>query len=119
MLNIKFNNICLANKIVPNCVNVTVNNMSSATQHTKRKVEIMWIREEIQCLYSKKQELNTELYQLHLELSNHVKYQLFFEELTHKVRTYTGAIIEKKQKTEEKKLPKMLNQKASNTTEHH
>lgn len=48
---------------------LNINNGSKATLRTKKRLEIMWVKEDIEYLYGKKIELNKELYRSHLVFS--------------------------------------------------
>ena len=61
-LHIKFNKKCLVNKVIPKYANIRIKNTSNTAVKIKERAEIMWIKEEIKCLYAKKSNLNFRLY---------------------------------------------------------
>jgi len=65
--NIYFNRQCLnKKKIIPKYVNIKVANTSPAARTTK-KAQLIRIKEEIRMLYKKKDNLNRDLYRVHLQ----------------------------------------------------
>ncbi|XP_049831381.1 uncharacterized protein LOC126272518 [Schistocerca gregaria] len=69
-LNIKFNKKCLSAQITPNYIKVKINSKTNTAKIVKAKCEIMWLKTEIKMLYKKKELLNKQLYNLHLQLGN-------------------------------------------------
>jgi hypothetical protein len=54
-------------KIIPKYVNIKVANTSPAAQTTKKKAQLIRIKEEIRMLYKKKDNLNRDRYRVHLQ----------------------------------------------------
>ena len=68
--NIYFNQECLKNKLIPTYAKLKFPNASPATKYTQQKVTGMRIKDEIKFLHAKKQQLNQQMYYLHLTLAN-------------------------------------------------
>jgi hypothetical protein len=69
-LNIYFNKQCLIKKVTPNYAKCKIPQTSPASNYTRRKIHNIRIKDEIRFLYKKKQKLNTDLYNIHLEATN-------------------------------------------------
>ncbi|XP_049842672.1 uncharacterized protein LOC126293473, partial [Schistocerca gregaria] len=108
-LNIQFNKNCLANKIIPDYIKNSVNSMSSAPKKVKKKVEILWLKQEIRELYTKKQSLNTELYQTHLDLANKFTVPAYFDEITNREKAYVQKVMQEKREKQNRKLNRIIN----------
>lgn len=67
---IKFNKNCFTEKVIPNFINVKINNSSKSAQRAKRNCEIFWLKSEIRLHYKKTDMITKQLYQLHFELCN-------------------------------------------------
>ena len=67
---IYFNKQCLARKLTPTHARIKVPNTSPAHLHTKHKASVMRIKDEVRYLHSKKKNLNTHIYDLHLQLAD-------------------------------------------------
>jgi len=67
---IYFNRQCLKKKLTPTYARIKIPNTSPATKFTQQKVTNIRIKDEIKYLHSKKQKLNTQIYNLHLTLAN-------------------------------------------------
>jgi len=67
---IYFNRQCLKRKLTPAYAKIKIPNTSPACKHTQHKVTTMRIKDEIKYLHTKKQELNANTYQLHLNLAH-------------------------------------------------
>jgi hypothetical protein len=65
--NIYFSRQCLNRKLVPNYANIKVPSTSPASKTTSQKIHIIRIKDEIKFLYKKKQQLNKDLYHIHLK----------------------------------------------------
>lgn len=121
ILNIKFNRICLSHNVIPNFIHVNVNSMSPAAQRAKHKAEIIWLKQEIKYLHTKKQELNVELYKIHLELGNHIKISDILNDLMNTVKQNTEQLIKTKWEKQQQKINTLLkhsnNVKNRNTTQ--
>jgi len=68
--NICFNKQCLKKQLTPSYANIKVPNTSPAYKHTQKKLPTIRLKDKIGYLYSKKQQINLQLYQLHLTLAN-------------------------------------------------
>jgi hypothetical protein len=68
--NIYFNRQCIARNLIPKYVERKIPNTSPAARRTKRKTQTQRIRDEMKFLYAKKQNVNYQLYQLHLQISS-------------------------------------------------
>jgi hypothetical protein len=68
--NIVFNKECLAKKITPNYAKINLKPVDDAAKTTIQKAERIRIKQEIKFLYKMKQNLNEQLFQLHLFLAN-------------------------------------------------
>ena len=68
--NIYFNRQCLKRELTPNYANIKIPNTSPARKHTQQKIPVIRIKDEIRYLYSKKQELNQQIFHLHLALAH-------------------------------------------------
>jgi len=67
---IYFNRQCLKKKLTPRYANIKIPNTSPATKFAQQKVTNIRIKDEIKYLHTKKQKLNTQIYNLHLTLAN-------------------------------------------------
>jgi hypothetical protein len=69
---IHFNKTCLAHKITPKYANIKIKTSthSEAAKITEKQVRTLRIKNEIKYLYTKKQQLNKQLYALHIEVAN-------------------------------------------------
>jgi hypothetical protein len=68
--NIYFNKQCIKKQLTPSYTRIKLPNTSPAHKNTQKKVPIIRIKYEIKLLYSKKQQLNSQIYHLHLLLAN-------------------------------------------------
>ena len=64
-----FNKQCLKRSLTPSYANIKVPNTSPAYRYTQQKIPNTRIKDEVRYLYSKKQQLNQQIYRLHLYLS--------------------------------------------------
>jgi hypothetical protein len=67
---IYFNRQCLKKQLTPKYANIKIPNTSPAHKYTQQKAATMRIKDEIKYLYSKKQDLNQQIYHLHLSLAH-------------------------------------------------
>ena len=65
-----FNQQCLKRKLTPAYAGIKISNTSLACKCTLHKATNMRIRDEIKFLYTKKQQLNYQIYHLHLLLAD-------------------------------------------------
>ena len=68
--NIKFNKTCLKKNLIPRYAHINIPEYNEAAIKTKAKAQISRIKNEIQFLYKKKEQLNTQLYCKHLHNAN-------------------------------------------------
>jgi hypothetical protein len=68
--NILFNKQCITENIIPAYATLEISRTSSAATTIQRKVQTLRIKEEIKFLYLKKEHLNRELYNTHLQAAN-------------------------------------------------
>jgi hypothetical protein len=66
---IYFNKQCLTKKIIPKYASIKIPTTSIAAHTTQKKVSLIIIKEEIKFLYTKKEQLNKELYKIHLKVA--------------------------------------------------
>ena len=64
-----FNKQCLAKNITPKYANIKVTATSKAAHTTQKRVSVIRIKDEIKFLYMKKDQLNKQLYQVHLKVA--------------------------------------------------
>jgi hypothetical protein len=62
-----FNKQCLNENIVPNYANIKIPTTSQAAYTTQKKISSIQIKDEIKFLQVKKDKLNKQLYQIHLQ----------------------------------------------------
>ena len=67
--NIYFNKQCLQHNLTPQYTKITIPETSPAAIHTQRKVNKIRIKDEIKFQYLKKEQINEQLYNLHLQLT--------------------------------------------------
>ena len=67
--NIYFNKQCQKHKLTPNYIKIKINNTNTASQKTLKQAQKLWIKNEINELYKKKNNLTLDIYKLHLELA--------------------------------------------------
>jgi phage terminase Nu1 subunit (DNA packaging protein) len=69
---IHFNKTCLAHKIIPKYANIKIKTAahSEAARLTEKQTRTLRIKNEIKYLYKKKQQLNKQMYSLHIENAN-------------------------------------------------
>jgi hypothetical protein len=65
--NIWFNKQALSRKVTPKYVKVKVSGISLHSINTQERAECIRIRNELKFLYKKKQNVNNQLYSIHLE----------------------------------------------------
>jgi hypothetical protein len=67
-----FNKTCLKQNITPKYAQIHIKtaNTSEAAKHTETQTRILRIKNEIKFLYKKKQHLNKQLYDLHIQNAN-------------------------------------------------
>jgi len=68
--NIYFNKQCLNKQLTPSYSNIKVPKTSPAWNYTQKKLPAIRIKDEIRYRYSKKQQINLQLYHLHLTMAN-------------------------------------------------
>jgi quinol monooxygenase YgiN len=70
--NIYFNKACLRHNITPKYAQVHIKtaNTSKAAKHTETQTRLLRIKNEVKFLYKKKQQLNKDLYRLHIKSAN-------------------------------------------------
>ena len=68
--NIYFNKQCLLHGLTPKYANIRVPHTSSAAPFTQRKLIKMRLKDELKFLYTRKTELNKQLYHMHLRVAN-------------------------------------------------
>jgi len=64
------NQQCSRKQLIPNYAKIKIPNTSPAARFTQRKTRNLRMKDEIKYLYIKKQQLNRQLYHLHLSLAN-------------------------------------------------
>jgi hypothetical protein len=103
---IKFNKKCLQENIVPDYVQLNTKSKSIAAKKTLQKGRIIWIKEEINSLYSKLKNLNDSLEELNrnLRLNFH---QESIEEFTEYINSWIDPRLKKKKETHDKKIRKL------------
>ena len=91
--NIYLNKQRLKRQLTPSYANIKVPNTSPAYKHTQRKLPTIRIKDEIKYLHSKKQQINLQLYHLHITLANtcdkwwpHIQHTIE-EKLHHKIKS--------------------------------
>ena len=67
---IYFNKQCLQKQLIPNYAKIKVPPTSPAAKFTLHKAQTLRIKDELKYLYSKKQQLNLQIYHLHILLAN-------------------------------------------------
>ena len=98
---IYFNRQFLKKQLTPNYAKIKIPNTSPAHKHTQQKIPIIRIKDEIKYLYSKKQELNQQIYQLHLTLAHtwhntwHYIYNIVAEKLGRETKAKYRALDKK------------------------
>ena len=100
--NIYFNKQCLKKQLTPSCANINVPNTSPACKHTQKELPTIRIKGEIRYLYSKKQQINLQLYHLHLALANTCG--SWWPHIQHTIEEKLRKDINSKYKTLDKKL---------------
>lgn len=111
--NIKYNKACLNLNIVPNYISVKVNSNSNAAIQTKKMAEKIWIKKEIEFLYSKKTSLNKLLLQTHLEVL-HIIHPVHYDDVMYQIDSQINKIMKSKRTSQDKKIKKLLVKKQSN-----
>ena len=69
-INIYFNRQCQKHKLTPKYININTNNKNMTAQKTIIQAQRLWIQNEINQLYSKKNSITLDIYKLHLELTD-------------------------------------------------
>jgi urate oxidase len=67
--NIYFNKQCINKSVVPKYAYIKISESSPTARLTKSKAQKLRIRDELRTLYMKKQKLNENLYNIHLEVA--------------------------------------------------
>jgi len=101
-----FNKPCTEKEIRPNYIHIKINGNNKQCQNTMRTAIRTRVNQEIKFLYFKKQQLNTQLYKLHLKCANYWK----------NTWGYIQDSIERKLQEETEELYKKLNNKIDNLT---
>ena len=65
--NIYFNKQCLVKKVIPKYTNLKFTNNSPVSQVTTKTAQIIRIKDEIKCLFKKKEKFNHDLYIFHMK----------------------------------------------------
>jgi hypothetical protein len=104
--NIYFNQQCLKKQLTPAYTLIKVLNTSPASKYTQHRIPNLRIKDEIKFLYIKKQQLNHQIYHLHLSLANTWPY------IQHTIEEK----LQKETQTKYKNLDKKLNKLAQEQT---
>jgi hypothetical protein len=64
---IKFNRTCLSNNITPKYAKIKINGISRAAKQTQKQATKLRINNELKHLYTRKQNINNQLYRIHLK----------------------------------------------------
>ena len=113
--NIYFNKQCLKNQLTPSYANIKVPHTSPAHKHTQKKLPNIRIKDEIRYLYTKKQQINLQIYHLHLSLAN--TYDSWWSHMQHTIEEKLRKHISSKYKTIDKKTTKSNISTERNTTD--
>jgi len=105
---------CLKQNLTPSYANIKTPNTSPAQKYTQHKIPTIRIKDEIRYLHSKKQQINLQIYHLHISLANmwnnmwpHIQ-NMIEEKLCRETKT--------KYETLEIKLKKQTNNDTTRTT---
>jgi hypothetical protein len=114
---IYFNQQCLLRRLIPKFARIKIPGNSPAETSTKLKTQTIRIKEEIKFLYVKKQQLNRNLYYLHLHLAN------TWENTWHYIRDKTEAklnrLINRKCERLNTKLLRLSQEQTKTPTKNH
>ena len=115
--NIYFNKQCLKKQLTPSYANIKVPNTSPAHKYTQHKLSAIRIKDEIKYLHSKKQQLNQQIYHLHLHLTN--TWHNMWPHLQHTIESRLRQEISSKYKTLDKKLMRLTQTQKTTPLEQH
>ena len=104
--NIYFNQKCLKNKLTPTYARVKFPKTSPAGKYTQQKAQNMRIRDEIKFLHAKKQQLNYQIYRLHLTLAN--TWNNTWHYIQHTIENKIQKEAQKKYHKLDKKIEKLI-----------
>jgi len=99
-----FNKTCREKEIKPNYIHIKINGNNKQCQNTMKAAIRTRVNQEIKFLYIKKQQLNVQLYKLHLNCANY----------WNNTWSYIQDSIERKLQVENEELYKKLNNKIDN-----
>jgi hypothetical protein len=68
--NLYFNRQCIQRRLTPNYAKIKIPGNSPAAKHTLRKAQAIRIKDELRFLHIKSQQLNHQLFRLHLSLAD-------------------------------------------------
>ena len=115
--NIYFNKQCLTHKVIPTYAKIRVPYTSPASVITQRKTSTIRIKDEIRFLYQKKEHLNKELYEAHLQASK--DWGTIWNVLQNSINDSIRTQIDGKYKTIKQKIDKLTKQNTKNTNQEH
>jgi U3 small nucleolar ribonucleoprotein component len=110
--NIYFNRQCLIKKIIPKYANIKIPYLSPATNITQKKIHTIRLKDEIKFLYKKKDKLNNDLYNIHLEAAQEWGNTWYI--ILDSIHESINQELERKYKTIDMKLKKLVHTQTRN-----
>lgn len=104
--NIKFNKTCKEHNLIPKYIHLKTNSKQQTARDAVENAKKLWLEKEIKFLYKKKNTLNIQTYNLHLEASkifNNIWTDIFRE-----IDIKLGLEMENKYNKMQKKIEKLL-----------
>jgi len=102
--NIYFNQQCLKKQLILNYAKIKIPNTSLACKYTQHKITNIRIRDEIKYIHTKNQQLNLQIYHLHLSVAN--TWEKTWIYIHHTIEEKIQREAQMKYKTLDKKLNK-------------
>jgi hypothetical protein len=105
----------LKEKIIPNYAFIKIPTTNEAAKKTKKKqAQTLGIKNEIKFLYKKKQQLNLQLYQAHINIAN--IWQKIWSNIEQSIEEKLKQEMEKVYMKQQQKIANMMRTQTTNTT---
>jgi len=115
--NIYFNLQCIQRKLTPYYAKIKIPSSSPAAKHTLRNAQTIRIKDEIRFLHIKKQQLNHQLFRLHLSLAE--AWDKLWPFIQERIEENLQKIIKSKYKILDSKLLRLTQQQTITPNEPH
>lgn len=118
---INFCRACLKNKVIPNFIRVSCAVQNTRTCKVIEYAQFKWLRNEIKYLFSKLNDFELELYNIHLLIGKNIEVQLFDFWINFQSMVFNRihSVVKKKRDIHYKKLQFLLNEKKKKLNKTH